>query len=94
MQRSRLLLLMKRKMEKRGRRKVRDVQGGEGVKGMRVEGKEERSKGCGFVSIDKGKPALVVDGSSKDGFKKWRKNTIHPIHVTKRMTAAELLVRE
>ena len=61
------------------------------VKGMRMEGKEVRTW---FVSIGKGKPVLVVDGSSKAGFKKWRKNTIHPTIVTKKMTAAELLVRE
>lgn len=41
----------------------------------------------------KGKPIVVVDGSSKSGFKKWRKTTIQPSYVPKKMTAAELLVR-
>jgi len=34
---------------------------------------------------------VVVDGSSKSGFKKWRKTTIQPSYVPKKMTAAELL---
>ena len=42
--------------------------------------------------LDKGKPAFVVDGSSEKGFKKWRKHTVHPMYITKVMTANELLV--
>ncbi len=41
----------------------------------------------------KTKPCVVVDGSGKAGFKKWRKNTMHPTPVHKTMTAAQLLVR-
>ncbi len=42
----------------------------------------------------KGKPILVVDGSGEKGFKRWRKMTLHPVNVTKTMTAQELLVSE
>ena len=40
----------------------------------------------------KGKPVIVVDGSGKKGFKKWRKTTVHPTYLNKKMTARELLV--
>ena len=40
----------------------------------------------------KGKPCIVVDGSSQKGFKKWRKATVHPTNLSKKMTAQELLV--
>lgn len=35
----------------------------------------------------------MVDGSNKKGFKKWRKTTVHPTYLNKKMTARELLVR-
>lgn len=44
------------------------------------------------LSAAKTKPCVVVDGSGKLGFKKWRKNTMHPTPVHKTMTAAQLLV--
>ena len=37
-------------------------------------------------------PCVVVDGSDKAGFNKWKKNTMHPTPVSKTMTAAQLLV--
>lgn len=40
----------------------------------------------------KGKPVIVVDGSGKKGFKKWRKTTVHPTYLNKKMTTQELLV--
>ena len=46
----------------------------------------------GRASTGKGKPVIVVDGSTDKGFKKWRKTTVHPTYVTKHMTAQELLV--
>ena len=58
---------------------------------MRRVGK--RIRGSMDYSPGKGKPIVVVDGSSKSGFKKWRKTTIQPSYVPKNMTAAELLVR-
>ena len=41
----------------------------------------------------KGKPCIIVDGSGEKGFKKWRKTTVHPIYLNKKMKAHELLVR-
>ena len=35
---------------------------------------------------------MVVDGRSQDGFKRWRKATMHPTKLTKKMLASELLV--
>ena len=40
----------------------------------------------------KGKPCIVIDGSTEKGFKKWRKTTVHPTYLCKTMTAHELLV--
>ncbi len=40
----------------------------------------------------KGRPCLVIDGSGKSQFRRWRKTTIHPIHLSKTTTAGELLV--
>ena len=39
-----------------------------------------------------GRAVIVIDGSQVN--KKWRKGTLHPIHVDHRMTARELLVRK
>ena len=39
-----------------------------------------------------GRAVIVIDGSQVN--KKWRKGTLHPIHVDHKMTARELLVRE
>ena len=36
---------------------------------------------------------MVIDGSGQTDFKKWRSTTVHPTHVGKKTTAAELLVR-
>lgn len=33
-----------------------------------------------------------MDGSCKKGFKKWKKTTVHPTYLNKKMTARELLV--
>ncbi len=40
----------------------------------------------------KGRPCLIVDGSGKAGFRRWRKTTMHPIYLSKQTTAGELLV--
>ena len=34
----------------------------------------------------------MIDGSGKTDFRKWKKTTMHPTHVHKKMTAGELLV--
>ena len=39
-----------------------------------------------------GRPVIVIDGRQVN--KKWRKRTLHPIHVDNKMTAGELLVRK
>lgn len=39
----------------------------------------------------KGRPCVVIDGSGKTDFRKWKKTTMHPTHVHKKMTAGELL---
>ena len=38
-----------------------------------------------------GRAVIVIDGSQVN--KKWRKGTLHPIHVDHKMTVNELLVR-
>ena len=40
----------------------------------------------------KGRPVMVIDGSGQTDFQKWRSTTVHPTHIGKKMTAAELLV--
>ena len=41
----------------------------------------------------KGRPVIIIDGSSgQTDFKKWRNTTVHPTHVGKKVTARELLV--
>ena len=45
-----------------------------------------------YIPAGKTKPCVVVDGRDKAGFKRWRKNTLHPTPVSKTMTAAQLLV--
>ena len=44
----------------------------------------------------KGRPVRIIDGSSggKADFKKWRNTTVHPIHIGKKMTTSELLVKK
>ena len=42
----------------------------------------------------KGKPCVVVDGSGKSGFKRWRKATVQPVYIKPDLTAAELLVSD
>lgn len=44
------------------------------------------------MGAGKGKPCIVVDGSCEKGFKKWRKTTVHPTYLNKKMTARELKV--
>ena len=39
-----------------------------------------------------GRPVIVIDGRQVN--KKWRKRTLHPIHVDNKMKAGELLVRK
>ena len=46
----------------------------------------------GALFVAKSRPCVVVDGSDKAGFKKWKKSTMHPTPVSKTMTAAQLLV--
>ena len=41
---------------------------------------------------DKAKPILVVDGRGASEFKRWRKATMHPSKVSKKMLTKELLV--
>ena len=64
-----------------------------GERGREMKRVAKRIKGSMVYSPGKAKPIVVVDGSSKSGFKKWRKTTIQPSHVPKKMTAAGLLVR-
>lgn len=45
-----------------------------------------------LVFIAKTKQCIIVDGTDKKGFGRWRKNTMHPSTITKATTAAELLV--
>ena len=45
-----------------------------------------------LLYADKGRPCLVIDGRSQDGFRRWRKATMHPTKLTKKMSASELLV--
>ena len=41
----------------------------------------------------KGRPIIIIDGSSgHTDFKKWRNTTVHPTHIGKKVTARELLV--
>ena len=40
-----------------------------------------------------GRPVIIVDGSGEGGSKKWRKRTLHPVHVDAKTKAEELLVK-
>ncbi len=46
---------------------------------------------CACVLAGK-RPCIVIDGRGEKGFRKWRKTTVHPINLTKKITAQELLV--
>lgn len=46
-----------------------------------------------LTMLSVGRPVIVVDGSDEGGSKKWRKRTLHPIHVDAKTKAEELLVK-
>lgn len=45
-----------------------------------------------LIMLSVGRPVIIVDGSDEGGSKKWRKRTLHPVHVDARTKAEELLV--
>lgn len=57
------------------------------------------SKGINYFSVHLlilwyvGRPVIIVDGSDEGGSKKWRKRTLHPVHVDAKTKAEELLVK-